>query len=130
MRSILVIWAVVAGFVAAFATLHSLAAPPPVEPGMVPYTPSRLEWLALELEASYRQDFSRDSDQDVHYLAKPPNTILIFVHYRSEASAGTVDTAINTAKQLVNQGVSIHGWSSWVKVEVQRSAVSVSTKNR
>ena len=88
MRSILVIWAVVAGFVAAFATLHSLAAPPPIEPGMMPYTPSRLEWLALELEASYRQDFSRDSDQDVHYLAKPPNTILIFVHDRNEASAG------------------------------------------
>jgi len=123
MRGIVVICLVVAGFVAAFVTLHSHAAPPPIEPGMRPYTPSRLEWLALELEASYRQDFSRDSDYDVHYLAKPPNTILIFVHYRSEAAAGTADYATNTAKQLVTQDASAHGWSSWVKVEVQRKLI-------
>jgi hypothetical protein len=125
-----VICAVVAGFVAVFATLHSTGAPRPAEPGMLPYTPSRIEWLALELEASYRQDFSRDSDYDLHYLAKPPSTILIFIHYRSTASAGTVDYAINTAKQLASQGASIHRWSSWVKVEVQRKAVPASTKNK
>lgn len=93
------------------------------EPGMLPYAPTRLEWLALDLEASYHQDFSRDSDYSLHYISKPPNTVVIYVHYVSEASAGTVDNAIDTAKQLVDQDASTHGWSSWVKVQVQRRLV-------
>lgn len=123
MRRIVVLCAAVAGFVAALATLHSRAAPVPPEPGMLPYTPTRVEWLALELEASYRQDFSNDSDYSVHYLAKPPNTILIFVHYRNETSAAKVDSGIDAAKQIVRQTASAHNWSSWVKVEVSRKLV-------
>src|SRR6516164_4915680 len=98
-------------------------AAPPTQPGMTPYTPTRLEWLALDLEASYHQDFGRDSDYSLHYLPKPPNTILVFVHYKSETSAEAVDKAIDTAKQLVNQDASAHRWSSWVKVEVQRKLI-------
>jgi len=77
----------------------------------------------LDLEASYHQDFGRDSDYSLHYLPKPPNTILVFVHYKSETSAETLDKAIDTAKQLVNQDASAHRWSSWVKVEVQRKLI-------
>ena len=123
MRSIVVICSVVAGFVVASAALHSHAAPGLTEAGMIPYTPSRVEWLALDLEASYHQDFGRDSDYSLHYLPKPPNTILVFVHYKSETSAEAVDKAIDTAKQLVNQDASAHRWSSWVKVEVQRKLI-------
>lgn len=123
MRSIVVTCAAVAGFVAALATLHSRAAPVPTEPGMTLYTPTRLEWLALDLEASYHQDFARDNDYSLHYIAKPPNTVLLFVHYTSEASAETVDNAIDTAKQLVKQDAISHGWSSWVKAEVSRKLV-------
>ncbi len=123
MRSIVLICATVAGLVAAFATLHSSAAPVPTEPGMVPYTPTRIEWLALELEASYREDIGSDNDYSVHYLAKPPNTVIIFVHYTGKTSAAIVDRGIDTAKQLVKQDASSHGWSSWVKVEVSRKLV-------
>ena len=123
MRSIVVICSVVAGFVVASAALHSHAAPGLTEAGMIPYTPSRVEWLALDLEASYHQDFGRDSDYSLHYLPKPPNTILVFVHYKSETSVETVDKAIDTAKQLVNQDASAHRWSSWVKVEVRRKLI-------
>lgn len=123
MRSMVVIYAAVACFVAAFATIHSGGAPSVTEPGMMPYTPTRIEWLAMDLEASYHQDLGSDSNYSLHYLPKFPNTILIFVHYRSEASAGTVDKVIDTARQLVNQNASSHGWSSWVKVEVNRKLV-------
>lgn len=96
---------------------------PPTQPGMTPYTPTRLEWLALDLEASYHEDFDRNSDYSLHYLPKPPNTVLIFVHYNNEASAETVNHAIDAAKDVVNQDASSHGWRSWVKVEVQRKLI-------
>lgn len=113
----------VARFVAVFVTLYSGAAPVPTEPGMMLYTPMRIEWLALELEASYRQDIGNDNDYSVHYIAKPPNTILILVHYRNKTSATTLDSGIDTAKQIVRQTASAHNWSSWVKVEVTRKLV-------
>ena len=90
---------------------------------MVLYTPTRLEWLALDLEASYHEDFGPDSNYSLHYLPKPPNTVLIFVHYKSETSAETVNHAIDAAKEVVNQDASSHGWRSWVKVEVQRKLI-------
>ena len=93
------------------------------QPGMTPYTPTRLEWLALDLEASYHEDIGRNSDYSLHYLPKPPNTVLIFVHYKSEASAETVNHAIDAAKEVVYQDASSHGWRSWVKVEVQRKLI-------
>lgn len=88
----------------------------------MPYTPTRIEWLALDLEASYHQDFGRNGGISLHYLAKPPNTVLVFIHYTSEASAETVDNAIETAKQLVKQDAASHNWS-WVKIEVQRKRI-------
>jgi len=42
--------------VAAFATLGSIGAQRRTEPGMLPYTPTRIEWLALQLNANYRED--------------------------------------------------------------------------
>src|SRR5215469_18536946 len=95
------------------------SAAPPTQPGMTPYTPTRLEWLALDLEASYHEDIARNSVYSLHYLPKPPNTVLIFVHYKSEASAETVNHAIDSAKDVVYQDASSHGWRSWVKIEVQ-----------
>ena len=99
------------------------SAVPPTQPGMTPYTPTRLEWLALDLEASYHEDIGRNSDYSLHYLPKPPNTVLIFIHYKSEASADAVNHAIDAAKEVVYQDASSHGWRSWVKVEVQRKLI-------
>lgn len=98
-------------------------AAPPTQPGMVPYTPTRLEWLALDLEASYHEDFGGDSVYSLHYLPKPPNTVLIFVHYKSEAATETVNRAIDSAKDVINHDASSHGWQSWVKIEVQRKLI-------
>ena len=50
--------------------VHSAA--PPTQPGMGSYTPTRLEWLALDLEASYHEDLGRDSVYSLHYLPKRP----------------------------------------------------------
>jgi len=111
--------------VCALSLLAALAARsnPPVQPGMMPYTPTRLEWLTVDLEASYHQDFGRDTPYSLHYLPKAPNTVLIFVHHTSETPAGALETAIDAAKQQVNQDASSHGWSSWVKIEVQRKLI-------
>ena len=118
MRTILVICAVVASFVVGL-QVHSHATPRPTEPGMMPYTPTRLEWLALDLEALYRIPILSEGNYGVDYWAKPPNTIKIAVVYTHDASAGIVDLVIEQAKGLAKTDASSHGWP-WVKIEVER----------
>jgi len=121
MRNIVVICVVAASLVAAL-QVHSHAAPHPTEPGMVPYTPTRLEWLAVELEASYHSTMENKNDYAISFVPKQPNTILVYVQYLNDAPK--IQTAIDTGKILVNRTASHHGWS-WVKIEVQRAPLKL-----
>ena len=93
-----------------------------LSPGLQSYTPTRLEWLELELQASSREeDFTNPGySYSVDYLAKPPDTIVVLAQYSKGTSAGLVDRAIEHCKRMVEKRASSHGWSEWVKVEVQR----------
>jgi len=107
--------------VGAFATLYSKGATGPTEPGMIAYTPTRLEWLALQLQANYRdENFDNAGQYGVGFIPKSPNTIVIFVTYTEAASAANVDTAVLVAQTALKRESSRFGWSDWVKVEVQR----------
>src|SRR5215469_4846462 len=48
-------------------------------PGMLPYSPTRLDWLELDLQANYRE--ADDSDPEKYhtldFVAKPPDTIVV-----------------------------------------------------
>src|SRR5215467_11327123 len=67
------------------------AQPGRAQPGMTPYTPTRLEWLALDLEASYHEDIGQKRVYSLHYLQKQPNTVIILAQYKSEASKDPVN---------------------------------------
>jgi hypothetical protein len=121
-RSMTVICAVFAAL--AVGSFHSTGAGPgPTEPGQIPYTPSRIEWLALTLEATYHDNFMGSGSYGLHYLQKPPNTIQIFVQYTDDTPIGPVDHGIDTAKKLIREEAANYGWS-WVKIEVKRDLVS------
>jgi hypothetical protein len=115
---------IVATVVVTFAAMYSTGAPRPTEPGMIAYTPTRVEWLALQLEADYRdENFENVGQYSIGFAPKFPNTIMILVNYTGAASAANVDTAIDVARILVKKEASNYGWSDWVKVEVQRKVL-------
>jgi len=90
--------------------------------GMLPYTPTRLEWLELNLEANFREEDDVDPAirYSINYVARPPNTIVIFAQYSKRTPAGLVDKAIEHCKRMAEKEASSRGWSQWVKIEVKR----------
>ncbi len=83
--------------------------------GRDPYTPTKLEWLVLELEAN---SSIRDAvlHFSVHFLGKEPNTVLVEVEYDEQANAALMQKAIKESKRHALAMARARRWN-WVKVE-------------
>jgi hypothetical protein len=58
--------------------------------GMKPYTPTRLEWLAVELNATNRTDLNDLEGYTLSFIAlEKENTILIYVGYTQQTNRQT-----------------------------------------
>jgi hypothetical protein len=120
-RLMILLAGILIGATTAICTAHAQKKELP--PGMLPYTPTRVEWLALNLQANYKTDWSPDSDYSVNFIPDFPDTIAIAVGYTDKASAALVDQAVEGAKALVGKEANNFGWSKWVKIKVDRSSI-------
>lgn len=88
-----------------------------ISEGMEPYIPTRLEWLAVELNASNRVDIY---DIEGYFLTFIPlegeNTILILVRYTPKTNREAMNIGIEAARKVLEINVKSRGWSSWLKV--------------
>jgi hypothetical protein len=84
-----------------------------------PYTPTRREWIALELNANWREDLTKN-DFSMQFAAPryQEDTILIFVNYLPSVNRQIMNGAIEAAKQAIAIEAKGHGWS-WLKVKEQ-----------
>ena len=86
--------------------------------GALPYTPSRLEWLAVELNAGGRVDLSEASGFSLDYVPiESENTILIFVRYLPAVNRDAMDIAIDNARSIVALKTKALHWTSWLRVK-------------
>jgi len=94
-------------------------------PGMLPYSPTRLEWLELELQANYREEDDTDPDtyHTLDFTTTAPDTVVVLVQYSNRTSAIIVDRMVEHGKRLAKKEVASYGWSSWVKIEVRRELI-------
>jgi hypothetical protein len=85
---------------------------------MQPYVPTRLEWLALELNATSRVDLSLDSKYGMSFIDHDSeDTILIFVRYLPTVDREIMNKSIDNAKKSISKMAESRGWSSWLKVK-------------
>jgi hypothetical protein len=85
--------------------------------GMKPYIPTRLEWLALELNASYRTDLHDLSGYMISFIPiEAENTILIYVGHTRQTHREAMNIAIGYAHKLIEKTSKSKGWNSWLKV--------------
>jgi hypothetical protein len=84
----------------------------------MPYTPSRLEWLAVALSARGRVELSTTTGYSIDFVPiENENTILIFVTYvPSIVEREIMNTQIEGARQAIAIESKSRGWSSWLKV--------------
>jgi hypothetical protein len=106
-----------AALLAAFLLSTGAAQVPRTRPGLEPYTPTRIEWLALVLNASLRQDASVDNPFTLSIVNSDDETILIFVRYQSNVNREIMNTAIDTAHKVIDITTKSYGWERWVKVK-------------
>jgi len=90
-------------------------------PGQEAYTPSKQEWLAVELNAVCRQS---DPLYDVTYSRDPrnPNGLLLDATHASTISVGMLDDIIKLSRGCFDLAVKTHGWY-WASLTVRPQAI-------
>jgi hypothetical protein len=85
--------------------------------GMKPYTPTRLEWLAVELNATNRTDLNDLEGYTLSFIAmEKENTILIYVGHTQKTNRQAMNIAINNARKIIEIYSKSRGWDSWIKI--------------
>jgi hypothetical protein len=85
------------------------------ESGTDPYTPMKLEWLAMEANARNRdQQFRLGYSIDYHYIV--PNTLVINVMLTPECDRKNIDEIVRVYRQRVDTLIRLHEWGNWVEV--------------
>ena len=83
----------------------------------MPYTPTRLEWLALSMEAQLGQRLSPEDPYSVSFVElDSENTILIYARYLPTLDRRILNTRIENAKEVIRLAAQAKGWSSWLKI--------------
>jgi len=88
----------------------------PIPPGLTPYTPSAIEWLALTMRASLRQDASADRPYSLDIIPVDHETLLIVVRHHPTVNREILNRAIGTAREAIRSTAESYGWEKWVKI--------------
>jgi hypothetical protein len=85
--------------------------------GSKPYTPTRLEWLAVEMNSVMRVSLL-EKDYSLDFLPNDKeDTILIYVRYLPSVNREAVNMQIDTARKMIEIYAKSHRWSSWLKIQ-------------
>lgn len=82
-----------------------------------PYTPTRLEWLALQCNLNHSRTFEA---AHASFLAVPPNKLEVIVRLAPEAKAKDAKTrqdVQDAAKEYVGRLANAMGWKEPLEVE-------------
>ena len=86
--------------------------------GQQPYTPSRVEWLALQLNSKNQITCPRLNGIILLYLAIPEEDLLrVAVSHPKDAEQSIVREVVESGKHIASAEAQIYGWDSWIKIE-------------
>jgi hypothetical protein len=88
----------------------------PNRPGLTSYTPTQIEWLALTMRASLRQDASTDYPYSLDIILVDHETLLIVVRYHPTVNREIMNRTIDTAREVIMSTAKSYGWDEWVKI--------------
>ena len=86
--------------------------------GAKPYTPTRLEWLAVKLNAELGRQFSQGGFQMLFVPNETEDSILIVVNYfQGTVPQGQIEAELKHAKKVIELTAKARNWQSWLKVK-------------
>ena len=87
--------------------------------GLTPYTPTKIEWLALDVRSRLPQFESADKSFVLSVSQEDPETLLIFVEYLPTVNREMMNSAIDSTRKVILITAKIYGWDKWVKIREQ-----------
>ena len=88
--------------------------------GSKPYAPSRLEWLAVDLNSTMHSDASAENEFTMSFVPiANEDALLIYVNYLPSVNRERMNLKVDTARQVIASMSMSKGWSSWLKVKEQ-----------
>jgi hypothetical protein len=89
-----------------------------IGPGEQPYIPTRIEWLALDLQTKLPNNngFSALRRFSIGIGPDYPDTILIVVCYYPDVDRQLMKTEIENYHKAINIRAKKFGWDNWVKI--------------
>jgi len=108
--------AVAFGALLGLASSGVLSAQRTSHPGSEPFTPTRMDWLIVELQACCRHDGLSVEGFDLQFTNPDPETVLIYVTYLPTVDRAAMSVTIDSVKRVVDIKARSYGWQNWVKV--------------
>ena len=88
----------------------------PNRPGLTPYTPTKIEWLALAVNSQLRQDASAHFPFSLSVVHSDHETLVIFVRYHPTVNREIMNRTIETAREVIRSTAKSYGWDNWVNI--------------
>ena len=88
-------------------------------PGLEKYTPTRLEWLAIQLNATVPVRLEHTNLGPLFLPGRDGKTLLMLVNSESNLDQERLDSLMNNIESLVTSFVENYEWDSWLKFEVR-----------
>jgi hypothetical protein len=89
------------------------------QPGLTRYTPTTIEWLALDVRSRLPQFESAHNSFVLSVLQGDHETLLIFVEYLPTVNREMMNRAIDSTRKLILITATNYGWDKWVKIREQ-----------
>lgn len=89
----------------------------PNRPGLTSYTPTKIEWLALALNAQLREHLSSERPYSLEIVAADHETLTILVRYHPAVNRELMNRSITTAREVIMRTAKSYGWDTWVKIQ-------------
>ena len=86
-----------------------------------PYTPTKLEWLTVELNSGYRSDFEESGDVgqiERSFVHDQMDTIIVMIQYSGEVPRSHINRMADLGRKVARNSAKRRGWD-WIKVEEQ-----------
>ena len=86
--------------------------------GTKSYTPTRLEWLAVELNACCSIELTQANGYLITFIPiEKDDAIMIFVRYTSGANREAMKISIDSSREAIRLHAKNHGWDKWIHIQ-------------
>lgn len=98
---------------------------PPNRPGLTPYTPTRIEWLALTVNAQLQYERYAEDPYEVFVVPADHETLELLIRYHagtirrqhnSPANLAMMKRKIKATRELIMTTATRYGWEKWVTI--------------